>query len=276
MPELPEVETIRRDASEALVGHRLAVVSLHIPDVVRHPGPEAFVTGLTGRTIVGAERVAKYLLLRLDNGLVWGIHLSLEGRFLLQAEGARLAQGTLLSVTLDDGRQLVLRDSISFTKTFLMDPEDLGNVLHLHELGPEPIHPAFDEALLRQRLAGRRGMIKPLLLNQRIIAGVGNIYVDEALWRARIHPEHRANQLTDEQWRDLHAALVSVMHEGIEHRGTTARGGLYRDLYGRKGSHQEHLNVFRRAGDPCPRCGAVIRQTTVGGRSTFVCPNCQR
>jgi formamidopyrimidine-DNA glycosylase len=276
MPELPEVETIRRDVAEAVLGRRTTVISLHLPVAVQHPAPELFVAGLTGRTVVSAERVGKYLLLGLDNGRYWVIHLSLEGRLLFQEEGTHLTQGTLLVVSLDDGHQLVLRDHVSYSKTYLLDREDIGSVLHLHEYGPEPIMPGFSEGLLRERMAGRRGMIKPLLLNQRILAGVGNIYADEALFRACIHPERRVTTLTDTEWTALHAALVGVLHEGIADRGTTAPGGLYRDLFGRKGRHQEHLAVFRKAGEHCPECRAAIRTSTVSGRPTFYCPNCQR
>lgn len=275
MPELPEVETIRRDICETVLGRRLTVVSLLVPEAVQHPNPGQFVVGLTGRTLVAAERVAKYLLLELDNGRYWAVHLSLEGRLLLQDEDSALANGTLLVASLDNGQQLVLRDPVSYTKTYLLDAEDVGTVLRLHEFGPEPVAPGFTEALLRERLAGRRGMIKPLLLNQRIIAGVGNIYVDEALFKARIHPVRKANTLTDREWHDLHAALVEVLSQGITNRGTTAPGGLYRDLFGRKGKHQSKLQVFRREGDPCPRCATAIERTTVGGRPTFYCPHCQ-
>jgi formamidopyrimidine-DNA glycosylase len=276
MPELPEVETIRRDAAETLVGHRVTSISLHVPEAVQYPGPEGFVAGLTGRKVVAAERVAKYLMLRLDDDRYWVIHLSLEGRLLIQRGGTALKPGTLLVAQLDDGRQLALRDDISYTKTYLLGREDVGDVLKLHEYGPEPISRHFTEELLRERLAGRRGKLKPLLLNQRILAGVGNIYADEALWRARLHPERKANSLSDEEFQALYRALVDVLTEGIENRGTTAPRGRYRDLYGRKGKHQERLNVFRRAGEPCPRCGSVIKQEVVGSRPTFYCPHCQR
>jgi formamidopyrimidine-DNA glycosylase len=275
MPELPEVETIRRDVAEAVLGRRVSMALLHIPVVVKWPAAEQFVAGLTGRTLVSAERVGKYLMLGLDDGKYWVIHLSLEGRLLLQSDGTHLTHGTLLVVNLDDGQQLVLRDHVSYTKTFLLNREDIGAVLHLNEYGPEPITPGFSEAMLRASVAGRRGMIKPLLLDQRILTGVGNIYADEALFRARIHPERRVNTVTDTEWTALHAGLVAVLREGIADRGTTAPGGLYRDLYGRKGQHQDRLSVFRRAGEACPRCRAAIRTLTVGGRVTFCCPNCQ-
>jgi formamidopyrimidine-DNA glycosylase len=274
-PELPEVETIRRDLAEAVVGRRITAVFVHDPAVVKVPDPGAFVAGLKGRTIEAADRAAKYLLLPLDDGRVWAVHLSLEGRLLLVPASAEVANGTKLAVALDDGHELRLVDPVSYALVALVEVGGLAEVFSLNLLGPEPIHPGFDEATLRARLAGRRGMIKPLILNQRIIAGVGNIYADEALWRAKIHPSRKANGLTDAEWTALHRALVDTLREGVANRGTTAPGGLYRDLWGKKGAHQAHLAVFRRAGKACPRCGTAIVRTELGGRPTFFCPHCQ-
>ncbi len=275
MPELPEVETIRADLARAAVGRR--VVAAHVRDrsVVRAPPPDAFETSLRGRTIQSAARRGKYLLLRLDDGRSWALHLSLEGRLLLTPRDAPVAEGTRLTVTLDDDSDLRLWDRVSFATTALGDDAALDALYHLDLLGPEPTEAGFTEALLRERFEGRRGRIKPLLLEQRVIAGVGNIYADESLWRASIHPERKVDALTDAEWSALHRALVDTLTEGVAHRGTTAPGGLYRDLFGRKGEHQSHLAVFRRAGKACPRCGATVERSEVGGRSTFFCPSCQ-
>ena len=275
MPELPEVETIRRDLAESVVGRRITAVFVHEPALVRTPDPGGFVAGLKGRTICRAGRRGKYLLLGLDDGRVWAVHLSLEARLLRVEATEEVKPGTKLAVALDDGHELRLVDPVSFALVALADPGELDTVFKLGELGPEPLDASFSEALLRQRLAGRRGMIKPLLLNQRIVAGVGNIYADEALWRARLHPTRKADSLTDAEWAALHAALVETLAAGVENRGTTAPGGLYRDLYGRKGAHQVHLAVFRRAGKPCPRCGTPIARSEIGGRATFCCEACQ-
>lgn len=275
MPELPEVETIRADLADAVVGRRVTAVFVHDPAVVRTPSAGAFVAGLKGRTLVYAGRRAKYLLLHLDDDRVWALHLSLEARLLLGPAEEEIKPGTKLAVALDDGRELRLVDPVSYALVALGDPGEIAEAFKLDQLGPEPQQAGFTEEVLRTRMAGRRGMIKPLVLNQRIVAGVGNIYADEALWRARIHPARKANGLTDPEWTALHRALVDTLVEGVANRGTTAPGGLYRDLYGRKGKHQEHLAVFRKGDKPCPRCGTPITRTELGGRPTFFCATCQ-
>lgn len=276
MPELPEIETLRRDLAGAVIGRRVTAVRVHDPALVRAPAPEAFERALTGRTLRAAERRAKYLLLRLDDGQTWAIHLSLEGRLLLVPGDAPLAEGTKLVVTLDDASELRLWDRVSYAATALADAAGIDATFHLDRLGPEPVAADFTVDVLRERFGARRAMVKPTLLDQRVVAGVGNIYADEALWRARVHPTRKAHTLTDAEWAALHHGLVDVMAEAVAHRGTSAPGGLYRDLYGRRGEHQAHLAVFRRAGKGCPRCNAAIARTEVGGRATFVCLACQR
>ncbi len=276
MPELPEIETIRRDLAGAVLQRRVTHVHVLDPALVRAPDPGAFVAALEGRTLREAGRRGKYLLVGLDDGLTWAMHLSLEGRLLLVPADAAVEDGTRLAVVLDDGRALRLWDKVSYATTAVGDAPALAELFHLDRLGPEPTAPGFTRELFRERFAARRVMVKPTLLDQRVVAGVGNIYADESLWRARVHPTRKANALTDAEWTSLHRALVDVMAEAVSHRGTSAPGGLYRDLYGRKGEHQAHLSVFRRAGKPCPRCATTIVRTEVGGRATFHCPACQR
>lgn len=276
MPELPEIETIRRDLAGSVLNRRVTEARVLDPALVRAPAPEAFASELHHRTLRDAGRRGKYLLVGLDDGRTWAMHLSLEGRLLLVAADAPLEDGTRLAVTLDDGRELRLWDKVSYATTALGDARALAELFHLDRLGPEPTSPDFTREAFRERFAARRVMVKPTLLDQRVVAGVGNIYADESLWRARVHPTRKANALDDGEWTALHRALVDVMAEAVAHRGTSAPGGLYRDLYGRKGEHQAHLSVFRRAGKPCPRCGSTIVRTEVGGRATFHCPACQR
>lgn len=275
MPELPEVETLRRDLESSVLRRRVEAVTVHDPGRVRSLVDEDFSSALTGRTLVAADRLGKYLILRLDDGRVWAVHLSLEGRLLLRPPQSPALDGSRLSVVLDDQSELLLWDAMTYASSALGTPEQVTLLYHLETFGPEPTAAAFTEPLFEALFAKRRGMLKPLLLDQHVIAGVGNIYADEALWRARLHPTRKVNTLTHEDLEALHGALVEVLREGIEHRGTTAPGGLYRDLFGRKGSHQAHLAVFRRAGKPCPRCGTAIARSVVGARSTFVCPTCQ-
>jgi formamidopyrimidine-DNA glycosylase len=276
MPELPEVETIRRDLQTEVVGRRIVAVYLQEPEIVKHPDPETFLVTLQGKTIESVDRQAKYLLLRLSEGWVWVVHLMLEGQMLYLQEDANWLPETKLIVQLDNGYQLRVRDFVGYAKTLLLKEDELHTVLKLKLLGPEPIHPSFTFDVFCHRLKGRKGMIKPLLLNQQIMAGLGNIYADEALFLAGIHPGRKVSSLHETELRKLYEAVVKVLKDGIEHRGTSAIRGLYRDIWGKKGSHQEHLRVFRRKGQPCPGCDCEVEQIVVSGRQTFVCPCCQR
>jgi formamidopyrimidine-DNA glycosylase len=199
----------------------------------------------------------------------------LEGQLLYLPDDASWLPETKLTVQLDNGHQLRMRDFVGYAKTMLLREEELGTVLKLTLLGPEPLHPSFTFGVFRSRLKGRTGMIKPLLLNQQIIAGIGNIYADEALFLAGLHPGRKASSLNETELKRLYDAIVQVLKDGIAHRGTSAVRGLYRDLWGKKGSHQEHLHVFRRKGQPCPGCAGQVEQIVVSGRQTFLCPACQ-
>ncbi|MNR99312.1 Formamidopyrimidine-DNA glycosylase [compost metagenome] len=275
MPELPEVETIRRDLEDAVVGRRITGVFLYEPRVVRHPEPEAFVRGLKGKRILGAERRGKHLLIRLSGGWVWAIHLVLEGQLLYQEADEAIASRTKLAVQLDNGFQLRLRDVVDLARVALAPSADISAVLGLSKLGPEPLDPGFTVERFLERLTGRRGMIKPLLMNQEVLAGVGNLYADEALFRARIHPARKANTLGDAEKRRLYSEILAVLREGVAARGTSGKRGLYRDLWGQKGRYQEQLKVFRREGEPCRGCPGEVALIRIGGRATHYCPSCQ-
>ncbi|HEY9855319.1 MAG TPA: bifunctional DNA-formamidopyrimidine glycosylase/DNA-(apurinic or apyrimidinic site) lyase [Stenomitos sp.] len=275
MPELPEVETLRRDLLSVVCGRRITAVTLVEPLVVKHPDPGDFVRGLTGQTIDDVERHAKYLQLHLRSGSSWVVHLMLEGQFFYQPSGTALASDIKLVVQLDDGHQLVLRDVVGLARTFLVTEEELDTVLKFDALGPEPLEPGFTYACFLSRLHRRTGMIKPLLLDQKVIAGIGNVYADEALFRARLHPKRKANTLTESELKRLYASIREVLQEGVQHRGTSATRGLYRDIWGQKGHYQDRLAVFRRQGKACTGCQGNVEQIQVGGRATFICPSCQ-
>lgn len=275
MPELPEVETIRRDLAAAVRGRRITGATLYQPLVLRHPTPTEFVSHLRGKTIEAIDRKAKYLLLRLSDDWLWVVHLMLEGQLLYQPAEAPIAGETKLIVSLDNGCQLRLRDVVGLARTYLLRGGEELPELHLWELGPEPLAPGFTFERFLERLRGRSGMIKPLLLDQHVIAGVGNLYADEVLFRARLHPKRKANTLTPEELSRLYEALIGVLQEAVAHRGTSAPRSLYRDLWGRKGGHQDYLQVFRKRGEPCPGCAGAVQEIRVGGRATFVCPSCQ-
>jgi formamidopyrimidine-DNA glycosylase len=273
VPELPEVETLRGDAERLLVGRRIVAADLLVPAVLREPTPTAFVAALHGAAIVGAERRAKYLLLGLEDDRVLALQLAIYGQLLLCPSNTPREPETLLVLDLEDGGEVHLRDGSNYTRIWLVPRDDLREALRLDTLGPEPLAPAFTLDELRERLGGRRARLKGLLLDQHVIAGLGNIYVDEALWRARLHPARTASSLSERELAALHEAIRSVLAEAIEHRGTTFH--TYRDLLGEKGHHQDALAVFHRQGKPCTRCGTPVQRTSLAGRDTHLCPTCQ-
>lgn len=273
MPELPEVETIKNDVKQLLLGRTVVDVSLRDPSLVRHPTPEAFVAGLRGQTMVDAGRKAKYLLIELSSGDYLAVQLMITGQFLLVQPAERIKNATRLILGLDDGRQIRLVDSNRFAKVSLVRPTEWDDVLALNRLGPDPTTPDFTLEYLASLLRDRQARLKPLLLDQHAIAGLGNIYVDEILFRARVHPNRKAGSLSEGEVAGLHAAIREIIAEAIAQRGTTI--ATYRDLSGRPGNYQNRLRVFRRTAQPCPRCGTPIEHTVIGGRDTHFCPACQ-
>jgi formamidopyrimidine-DNA glycosylase len=273
MPELPEVETIKRDLREhGVVGSRIEHVEVPDPDLVEGASPEEFAGRLSGETISGARRRAKHLVVELGSGDAAVFQLKIGGQLLLVPPVEEPTAALMLVLRLDGDRRLFLRDETGYTRARVVDRGELEE--RFSTLGPEPLGDGFGEDYLRGRLSSRRAQIKPLLLDQKVVAGIGNIYADEILYDAGLHPRRKANSLTSEEWDALHAAILQNLRAGIEHRGTTF--SLYRDLLGRKGRHQEHLRVFLRAGKPClERCGGKVVKEQVGGRATFLCPACQ-
>ncbi|CAA9476065.1 MAG: Formamidopyrimidine-DNA glycosylase [uncultured Rubrobacteraceae bacterium] len=273
MPELPEVETIRGDLVDLVVGSRIEEVEVLAPALVEEPAVEEFVRRLRGVGISGARRRAKHLIVELIGGDSLVLQLKIGGQFLLVPPVPVPETSLMLVLGLDGGRRLFLRDETGFTRARLLDAEGLD--ARLAPLGPEPFDDGFTEGYLRGKLGSRRVQIKPALLDQGVVSGIGNIYVDEILYDARLHPRRKANTLSDGEWGALYRAIGENLRAGIEHRGTTF--DLYRDVLGRKGHHQDHLRVFLKAGRPCPSgCGGRIVREKVGGRPTFYCPSCQR
>jgi len=272
VPELPEVETIKEDLRELVVGSKVEGAEVLDPALVEQPSAEEFVRRLKGARIVGTRRRAKHLVLDLDSGDALVLQLKIGGQLLLVPPVEEPTTTLMLVLRLDEGRSLSLRDETGFTRARLVDAEGLEE--RFADLGPEPLDEGFYPGYLREKLGGRRARIKGLLLDQKVVAGVGNIYVDEAFFDARIHPTRKANTLTEGEWTTLQSAVKENLAAGIEHRGTTF--SLYRDVLGRKGHHQDHLKVFVQAGKPCPGgCGGEVVREKVGGRATFLCPTCQ-
>lgn len=274
MPELPEVETVRRSLQPRLTGLKFTGVEILMPKMIRIPGAEEFKDLITGRKIIKLGRRGKYLLFSLSGGYTLAVHLRMTGRLVYSEPEQPLAKHTHVIFSLDNGRQLRFSDVRQFGRLWLAPTSALDNISGLKDLGVEPLEETFTRDYLKKEFRRRHARIKPLLLDQTFIAGLGNIYTDEALHRAKINPERLATTLTPREIAQLYHAIRDVLQEGIENRGTTFRD--YLDGDGRAGSYQELLRVYSREGQPCPRCGKVIAKKKVGGRSSYYCPACQK
>jgi len=278
VPELPEVETIRRQLSHRLTGRRIVDARAFDHDKFL-PG-----LGAVGHTVSSVGRRGKYLLIRLEptaadepqrsgpGELELIVHLGMTGQLSHSRSEDHVDPYERAAWRLDDGSELVLRDVRRFGRVALVPAGDHSHSATLATMGPEPFDDAFDAELLRSRVNGSRRAIKTHLLSQRIVAGVGNIYADEALWDAGVHPA--ARRLTRPAATRLVESLRAVLRAGIDAGGTTLRD--YRDAGGGSGSFQFQLRCYGRAGEPCERCGSLLRRTTIDARSTTWCPSCQR
>jgi len=274
VPELPEVETVRRQLEPVLVGRRFDRVEINDPRLVRPFEPVAVAADLEGERVAEVDRRGKYLIFRFESGRVLLVHLRMTGSFRHRRNGAGEDDPHRRAVVrLDDGSDVTYRDVRRFGTWLLVEPDELDPYL-ADRLGEEPLLTGFTPARLARRLAGRRAPIKAALLDQRTLAGLGNIYVDEALWRARIHPKRPARDLDANDVRRLHGAIRRVLQTAIERRGSTLRD--YSTPRGRRGSMQREFKVYGRENEPCDRCGTPIEKTRAGGRGTWYCPHCQR
>lgn len=269
MAEVPEVEIIVRDLRESMVGRTIRSADVLQLAAVRFPTVDEFTTLLTDRTILDAQRRAKYILLPLSGDLLLTVHFALWGTLMLvPAEQPRLPE-TLIIWHFDQEQDLRFVDKLGYARAALGPPEVLMEKLDLKSLGPEALDPDFTVDVLARQLSKRRGVLKTVLLNQRILAGLGNRDADESMWLAGIDPQRSAASLSTEELTRLHDAIVQVLNEGIALRGTQ------RDLFGRKGQAIHRRNIFEKTGEPCPRCGTRINYVRIGSRNTHYCPNCQ-
>jgi formamidopyrimidine-DNA glycosylase len=273
MPELPEVESVRRQLEPALVGRRLEHVTIDDPRLVRPYEPAEVAAELEGERAVAVERRGKYLVVRFESGRVLLIHLRMTGS-LLHATGGSLQDDPhrRAVVNLDDGSDVAYRDVRRFGTWLLLEPGEAEPYLSAR-VGDEPLDALFTAARLGERLAGRRTSLKAALLDQRTLAGIGNIYADEALWRARLNPLRPAASLDRAELRRLHRAIRAALEHGLARQGSTLRD--YRLPDGSGGSMQDEFRVYGRGGEPCDRCGTLISRTRVAGRTTWFCPTCQ-
>ncbi|BCJ88033.1 DNA-formamidopyrimidine glycosylase [Effusibacillus dendaii] len=273
MPELPEVETIRRSL-EALVVHKtIGDVTVNLPRLIRTPDDvEQFKIMLRQQTIRGVRRRGKFLLLDIGPYTLVS-HLRMEGRYGLYQTGEPIAKHTHLIFHFTDGTELRYQDVRQFGTFDLLPENNLSAVPGLRKMGPEPLSGEFTPTVLQQKLKNRTGKIKSLLLDQNLVAGIGNIYADEALFRAGVHPEREAGLLTKAQIERVYRAVVDVLSESVKLGGSSVKS--YVNGFGSTGSYQYHLNVYGRKDEPCPNCGTPIKKNRVGGRGTHFCPKCQ-
>jgi formamidopyrimidine-DNA glycosylase len=294
VPELPEVETIVSDLRPLLLGRTIEAVDLRFPSIVRHPEPEGFARGLTGQKVVALDRRGKYMIFRLvaaqsrhpsvgvaatsppsgEETAILVIHLGMTGQLLHKLPEEPVRPHTHVVLKLDNGTELRYSDPRRFGRLLLGTEEELVAARKLPRLGPEPLDPGFSARDLRRRLSGRRAPLKLLLLDQKIIAGVGNIYADEACYRARIRPDRPPARISRARARRLHAAIRESLLLGIANRGSSVDD--YVDLYGARGRQQEELLVYGRGGLPCFNCGRPLTLVRLGGRATVFCRRCQR
>lgn len=309
MPELPEVEYTARQLRDAIVGTTIHEALVFWERTIGHPDLPDFLAEIADRRILGVRRRGKFLIVELSGELILTIHRRMTGNLLLLPPGWEIdtslktldpvawnikgplihkcstqdAESTIngnpsdllycrVCFNLADGRRLLFTDPRKFGRIALWPREREQEALK--GLGPEPLSDDFTAGILANGLAGRKGAIKQVLLNQEVIAGLGNIYADEALYSASIHPLRRANSLTPAEIQLLHKGIVSVLMLGIEHGGTSF--SEYRDLWGEAGDNYNHVRVYHQQGKPCMRCGTPIERIVVGQRSTHFCPACQK
>lgn len=274
MPELPEVETIAADLRPHLVGRTIVRCELSFPSIVRHPEPELFVDHVAGLCITSVGRRGKFILINLENDLMLVVHLGMSGQLRLVGPATPLAAHTHAVFVLDDGRHLRYRDPRRFGRLLLGTEQALLASGKLPRLGPEPIDPSFAPEELYRRLRVRRTSLKAVLLDQAAIAGVGNIYADESLHRARLRPDRIAASVSRKSAQRLHESLRHSLEVAIANRGSSV--DTYRDAWGEVGGQQEKLLVYGRAGEPCFTCGRPLAMIRIAGRSTVFCSRCQR
>jgi len=288
MPELPEVETVRAGLQRLLPNRHVHKVEYDTSKSFPN-APSDVAQFLVGASIVSVHRRAKVLLIELSSAYSLVIHLKMTGQLVFVGGGERFGAGhpsdslighlpdksTRVTLTFTDGSKLFFNDQRKFGWMKLLPTVEVPNIDFMQKVGPEPLEASFDWRLMKERLLRRKNTnIKAALLDQSVIAGVGNIYADESLWGAKIHPTTLVRQLTDVQIQALHTALVTVLQLSIAKGGSSNH--TYVDAEGKKGSYMSFANVFRREGQPCPRCGTTIIKTKVAGRGTHICPYCQQ
>jgi formamidopyrimidine-DNA glycosylase len=278
--ELPEVEVVRRDLEKDVVGRRVAAVEIRRMKntkrvIRRHKTPKDFRDRLVGRKVARSERKGKYVLLHLDDGNVLVVHFGMSGRFLRGNKRVPLDNHTHVITTFQTGGDLRFVDPRTFGEMFVTAADDLGKVKELAHLAIDPLESMFTWQQFSGALANRATKLKPLLMDQQFVAGLGNIYSDEVLFAAGLRHDRASDELSAQEVRRLYRAIQETVQEAIRFRGTTLGDEAYVDLYGKPGEYQNELKVYGRKGEPCRRCRTPIEVVKYSGRNSYYCPQCQ-
>lgn len=272
MPELPEVQTVVDTLYPRVIDKEIIDVEVKRDELIANLGAEEFKNKLIGAKIENVRRRGKYIVIELDNGYYLVGHLRMTGYFFYAKKDSKVSEYDYIFFKFEGDDELRMGSKRKFTRIYLVD--DLKDAGSLIKLGPEPLSDEFTLDRFKDMISSRRGKMKPLLLNQRFLAGLGNIYVDEALFLSKIHPLRTADTVNDEEVERLYHAIRKVLSDGIEHRGTTKWD--YVDASGESGTHQNYLMIYDKAGKECIECGTKIEKIRVGGRGTYFCPECQK
>lgn len=273
MPELPEVETVRRGLTQLVQGASIKSIDVLYPKMI-NVDTKSFQDALTNQTIDRIDRRGKYLLFRFNNDMTLVSHLRMEGKYDVEPDGTEPSKHTHVIFHLDDNRELRYKDSRKFGRMYLIKNGEEKTLSGLGTIGPEPTEDDLTFNYMKQVMNKSRGKIKPFLLNQSNIAGLGNIYCDEVLWMSKIHPETITNTISDDKIETLRQNIIKEIKMAIKGHGTTVHS--YSNAYGEAGQFQNHLHVYGKQGEPCERCGVLFKKIKVAQRGTTYCPNCQK
>ncbi len=274
MPELPEVETIIRELKKIIINKKIVEIKVHEAMVIGYPDNEQrFIDDLKGQKIINISRRGKYIVMSLDREMKLVIHLRMSGKLLIKDSSQKYNKHSHVIFKLNNGQDLRFNTIRKFSRVYLVKNSCMENAGGLVNLGPEPLSDNFTLKDFKSLFKGRRAFIKSLLLNQKFLAGMGNIYTDEALFRAGIKPDRKANTLTDKKISALYSAIKEVLRDGINYGGTSFSD--YVNTMGHEGDFQKQLMVYQREGEDCLKCGCKIVKDKLCGRSTHYCPHCQ-
>jgi len=273
MPELPEVETVKRSLEPLVKDKTISDVEIFYGGIIKYPQPEKFKEMICGRKIIDINRRGKYLLFNLEDNNTLVIHLRMTGQLTVCDRNTSMGKHTHLVFHISSEHDLRFTDIRKFGMIYLVSTGDWCRIIGLQNLGYEPLSKEFNLEAIEKLIVGSKGLIKHFLLKQSNIAGIGNIYADEILFSAGIHPKRNIQTLAQSEIENLYNAIKQKLEEGIKYRGTSFSD--YVDGRGKKGGFQEKLYVYGRGGKPCLKCGALLEKSVIAGRGTVFCPKCQ-